>query len=179
MTQAEQWSRLAAEAQAGNKASYNQLLSEIFPYIRNSLVGGLANPDWADDIAQEVLISVHKSLHTYSGDKPFKPWLMAITNFRRTDFLRKHYAKRADKQAPIDVLEFSKEYVTHPEHAGEYKDIEKALQSLPEQQRKIFEMIKIHGFTAKEVANETGMSVSAVKVSAHRTTKKIRAILKK
>lgn len=178
MTQSDEWSRLAAEAQAGDKKSYNHLLSEIFPYIRNSLVGGLANPDWADDIAQEALISVHKSLHTYSPDKSFKPWLMAIVNFRRTDFLRKHYAKRDDKQAPVEVLEFSKDYVTNPEHAGEYKDVEKALASLPEQQRKIFEMIKIQGFTAKEVANETGMSVSAVKVSAHRTTKKIQKILK-
>ena len=175
--QNEIWTELAAKAQGGDKRAYNRLLSELAPYIRNYLLPGLANPDWADDIAQDVLISVHKSLKTYAPEKPFKPWLMAIINFRRTDFLRKHYAKREDKQTTLDNVNFLKSHVTNPAHAGEYKDIEAALQELPEQQRKIFEMIKIKGFTAKEVANETGMSVSAVKVSAHRTSKKLKTIL--
>ena len=54
------------------------------------------------------------------------------------------------------------------------KDIESALADLPENQRKVFEMIKIHGYSAKEVADEMGMSVSAVKVSAHRTMNKLK-----
>ncbi len=175
--QADEWSDLAQKAQTGDKRAYNTLLTQIAPYIRNSLLSGLANDDWADDITQDVLISVHKSLKTYSADKPFKPWLGAIMNFRRTDFLRKHYSKRENKQTSLDDVGFLKSHVTKPDHAGEYKDIEEALQSVPADQRKVFEMIKIQGFTAKEVANETGMSESAVKVSAHRTTKKLKKIL--
>ena len=56
-------------------------------------------------------------------------------------------------------------------------DIEAALKELPERQRKVFQMIKIEGYTAKEVANEMGMSVSAVKVSAHRTMVKLKGRL--
>ncbi len=175
--QNELWTQLATKAQAGDKLAYNRLLTDLSRYIPNVLVSGLANPDWAEDITQEVLISVHKSLKTYSADKPFKPWLMAIVNFRRTDFLRKHYAKRGDKQTPLDNVEFLKTHVTNPANAGEYKDIEAALDTLPADQRKVFEMIKIKGYTAIEVANETGMSVSAVKVSAHRTSKKLKTIL--
>lgn len=173
----EVWQDWAIAAQEGNASAYNNLLREIAPFIRNSLVGGLANPDWADDITQEALISVHKSLKTYSPERPFRPWLMAIVNFRRTDFLRKHYNSRSDKQTPLDDLEFQKMHVTNPDHAGEYKDIENALQTLPEKQRKVFELMKIQGYTAQEVANQTGMSVSAVKVSAHRTMNKLKVIL--
>ena len=171
------WTDYAIAAQAGDQTAYNKLLREIAPYIKNYILRSLANPEWADDIVQEALISVHKSLNTYSPDRPFKPWLMAIINFRRTDYLRKHYNSRQNVQTTLDDYDFQKMHVTNPEHAGEYKDIEAALESLPANQRKVFEMIKIEGYSAKEVANEMGMSVSAVKVSAHRTMNKLKDIL--
>ncbi len=172
------WKEWAIKAQDGDKRAYSALLGELAPFIRNYLVGGLANPDWAEDITQEVLISVHKSLATYSPDRPFRPWVMAIVSFRRTDFLRKHYSSRGNKQSPLDDADFLRTHVTNPAHAGEYKDIEEALSELPEKQRKVFQMIKIEGYTAKEAATELDMSVSAVKVSAHRTMKKLKERLK-
>ncbi|MBL4805444.1 MAG: sigma-70 family RNA polymerase sigma factor, partial [Alphaproteobacteria bacterium] len=168
-SQEDLWTENAILAQSGDKVAYNELLRDIAPFIRNYIFKSLANPEWADDITQEVLLSVHRSLNTYSPDRPFRPWLMAIINFRRTDFLRKHYNAREHKQTTLESTDFLKSHVTEPNHAGEYKDIEKALETLPEQQRKVFEMIKIQGYSAKEVANEMKMSVSAVKVSAHRT----------
>ena len=177
LSQDDTWTQLAALSQKGDKAAYNQLLREIAPYIRNFVIKGLSNPDWADDIMQDVLVSVHKSLNTYSPDRPFRPWLMAIINFRRTDYLRKHYNSRQNKQTSMDDTAFIESHVTNPAHAGEYKDIEAALDSLPDNQRRVFEMIKLQGYTAKEVANQTGMSVSAVKVSAHRTMNKLKEIL--
>ena len=171
------WKDWAVEAQQGNKKAYNKLLTELSSFIRNYLLSRVANPEWAEDITQEVLISVHKSLNTYSGDRPFTPWLMAIISFRKTDFLRKHYSSRGDKQAPLEDAEFLSMHVTNPDHAGEYKDIEEALATLPDKQRKVFELIRIQGYTAQEVANEMNMSVSAVKVSAHRTSQKLKTIL--
>ncbi len=176
-TQAEIWQDWATQAQGGDKRAYASLLKEVSPFIKGAIIGGLANPDWADDIVQEALISVHKSLHTYSPDRPFKPWLMAIVNFRRTDFLRKHYNSRGDKKTSLDNADFLKSHVTNPTHSGELKDVERALGGLPAKQRKVFEMMKIQGFSAKEVANEMGMSVSAVKVSAHRTMNKLKETL--
>ncbi|MCB1531346.1 MAG: RNA polymerase sigma factor [Alphaproteobacteria bacterium] len=174
LTQDQQWSAWAAAAQQGDKKAYNNLLRDIAPYIRAVIAPTLADPDWADDITQNVLISVHKSLSTYSPKRSFKPWLNAITNFRRTDFLRCHYSRRKDKQTSLEDPNFIRNHVTNPAHAGEYKDIEGALAALPKKQRKIFEMIKIQGYTAKEVAKEMGMSVSAVKVSAHRTSNQLK-----
>lgn len=171
------WSILAKAAQAGDKHAYRKLLSEIAPYIRNVLTPSLANADAADDIAQEVLISVHKSLKTYSADKNFKPWLSAIINFRRTDYLRKYYSKRDDHKTSLDNPEYIVANVTNSNHAGELKDIESALSELPEKQRQIFQLMKIEGYTAEEVANKMDMNVSAVKVSAHRTKERLKGAL--
>lgn len=178
VSQAQQWQEWAAAAQEGDKRAYSQLLAEIAPYVQNVIISSLANQDAAEDIMQEVLISVHKSLNSYKPDRPFKPWLMAIVNFRRTDYLRKYYSQRQDKTATTDEnYEFEAQNVTKPVHAGELKDIEAALATLPEQQQRIFRMIKIEGYTAQEVANEMDMNESAVKVSAHRTMKKLQGLL--
>ena len=174
----DEWRNLALAAQSGDKKAYNALLKEIFPYIRNVLMKALSDQDGAEDVAQEVLISVHKSLKTYSADRPFKPWLYAIINFRKMDYLRKYYSARKNQEAPLEYADFSEGGVTKPGLEGELKDVEKALQSLPDQQRKIFTMMKIEGYSAQEVANEMQMNVSAVKVSAHRTGKKLKDILK-
>ncbi len=173
----EYWGEYARAAQDGDKKAYTQLLRAITPYIRNVLMKSLSNADAADDIAQEVLISVHKSLNTYSPDRPFKPWLYSIISFRRTDYLRKYYSSKDNKSAPLEHADFYESGVTKPEHAGEYKDIEAALSTLPEQQRRIFTMLKIEGYSTQEVANEMKMNESAVKVSAHRTMKKLRGLL--
>ena len=171
------WSELAAKAQAGDTRSYNQLLKELAPYIRAVLIPSLSNTNDVEDVVQEILISVHKSLKTYTPDRPFKPWLFSIINFRRTDYLRRHYAGRQDKKVSADVLEFTGEYVTNPTHAGEWKDVEAALATLPERQRKIFEKVKIQGDSIQEVAEELDMNESAVKVSAHRAMQKLKGIL--
>lgn len=178
-SQSSKWQEYAIAAQKGDKRAYAKLLGEISPYIKNAIIKSLANQDAAEDIAQEVLISVHKSLATYQPDKPFKPWLSAIINFRRTDYLRKYYSQREDKKAVTDDNpEYLAANVTNPTHAGELKDIETALDTLPEQQSRVFKMIKIQGYSAKEVANELDMTESAVKVSAHRTMKKLQGFLK-
>ena len=173
------WNVWAAAAQAGDKVAYARLLRDIIPYIRAVVMPGLANVDWADDIVQEVLISVHKSLKTYDPALPFKPWLTAVAKFRRTDFLRRYYSARGDRQTSLDDVAFTSQHVTDDAMAGEWKDMEAALARLPEMQRTVLELMKIQGLTAQEVASKTGMSVSAVKVSVHRSMNKLKAMVDK
>lgn len=173
----ELWQILAAKAQSGDKRAYTMLLRDISPFIKSVIAGGLSNQDWVDDITQDVLISVHKSLNSYSPDRPFKPWLKAIIQFRRTDLLRKHYKDKRTKECAKENTSVFEQNVTFQATSGELKDIEKAMDTLPDKQRMIFQMMKIEGYSAKEVACEMGMSVSAVKVAAHRTTNKLKDIL--
>lgn len=173
------WNEWAAKAQSGDKNAYALLLRDIIPYIKIVLSPSLANPDWVDDITQEVLISVHKSLKTYAPSKSFKPWLNAIISFRKADFLRSHYAqkKKIEESAAAQGDVQENDNVTKLPYAGELKDIEAALDALPEKQRAVFTKVRIEGYTVSDVAQEMDMSVSAVKVSVHRTAKKLQDIL--
>ncbi len=172
-----QWEELAKLSQDGDKRAYTQLLSNIMPYIKIRLRSGFANPDWVEEVVQDVLISVHKSLSSYSADRPFKPWLNAIIHYRKADFLRKYYKNRDANQSSRDNAEIFGSNVTNYPLAGELKDIENALATLPAKQQELFKMVKIEGYSAAEVAVKMNMSVSAVKVSAHRAAKKLKSIL--
>lgn len=175
------WRRLAAAAQKGDAASYRMLLTELVPVIKRSLNKSLPSPDIADDIVQEALISVHKALHTYEIDRPFTPWLMAIVNFRRTDFLRGYYAAQENKQVPLDSVEIP-DYLNQDDK-GEQEEQEAhlrdALNSLPERQKNVVEMLKLEGLSTREVADKTGMSESAIKVTMHRALQKLKEKIKR
>jgi RNA polymerase sigma-70 factor (ECF subfamily) len=177
-TSQQNWSELAAAAQAGDTKAYNQLLAELVPYLRSVLLPGLADKSAVEDIVQEILISVHKSLKTYTPDRPFKPWLFAIANFRRTDYLRRHYAGQKHNHLPLEAADsIAEPPVTSEGSSDEYKEVQVALESIPQKQRDVFTKLKLEGYTAQEVANQTGMNVSAVKVSAHRTLQKLKTML--
>lgn len=179
MTEAEQskidqhWSNLAAQAQSGDAGAYRTLLSDLVPVIRRSIIKSLPNSQNADDVVQEVLISVHKALHTYDPKRPFMPWVQSIIQFRKTDYLRAHYAQRENAKVSLDDPD-TPDYLVISGHNGSTKDIEAAFNSLPDQQKKVVQLMKIAGYSAEEVSKKTGMSVSAVKVSAHRALQKIR-----
>ncbi|MCB1558447.1 MAG: sigma-70 family RNA polymerase sigma factor [Alphaproteobacteria bacterium] len=167
------WQQLAKKAQSGDSAAYRELLGSIVPVIRRSLSRSLPSSDIIDDVVQEVLLSVHKALHTYSADRPFLPWLMAITSFRRTDYLRQHYAARGNKQVSLENVDLP-DYLNNSESAAQIKDVEKALDSLPEKQKEVVELLKIKGYSTREVSEKTGLSESAVKVTMHRALQKLK-----
>ncbi len=175
------WRRLAAAAQKGDAASYRTLLTELVPVIKRSLNKSLPSPDIADDIVQEALISVHKALHTYEIDRPFTPWLMAIVNFRRTDFLRGYYAAQENKQVPLDSVEIP-DYLNQDDKGAQEEQeahLKDALNSLPEKQKNVVEMLKLEGLSTREVADKTGMSESAIKVTMHRALQKLKEKIKR
>ncbi len=171
------WNNLASAAQAGDKKAYESLLKQISVYARHVLSGRVP-PGALDDIVQDVLISVHKSLHTFRADRAFKPWLFAIINFRRLDFLRAHYGDHKDRHVPLEDVDFATPLDTpEPSDHLELKDVQTALNQFPEGQRRIFERVKIQGHSIRDVAKEVGMNESAVKVSAHRTLNKLKKML--
>lgn len=58
------------------------------------------------------------------------------------------------------------------------EDLNTLLQDLPEKQKKIIELNKLHGFSMKEIADQMGMSVENVKVIAHRGLNNLKSVVK-
>jgi RNA polymerase sigma-70 factor, ECF subfamily len=65
-----------------------------------------------DDLLQEILLSIHKSRHTYNNDRPFRPWVFTIAKFRLLDHLRKHYADHLQHAEDLSAAESIPDDVT-------------------------------------------------------------------
>lgn len=167
--QADHLSALMARAQCGDAASYEEALREIARAV-GIFARARAGPTLADDVVQETLITVHRARHTYDPRRPFGPWLMAIAHSRLVDVIRRDRRQgRAD--AGIEPNPVWQPALT----AG--ADVLSALEDLPPQQRRVIRMLKVEGMTAREVAGALGLSVSNVKVLAHRGYKSLRTRL--
>lgn len=174
VTKVDKYHEFAALLRAGNsgdRASYARFLSEISPVLRRMISAKVPQAD-AEDVLQEVLISVHKARHTYDGERPIMPWLAAITHFRMTDYLRKHYASMKHQTTDIAEMEEFLADVTQSDDSNE--NIDELLKDVPEKQKRILTMMHVEGFTARQVGEKLNMNESAVKVAAHRALKKIR-----
>jgi len=160
-------------AQQGDKKAYARLFQEITPVLRGFVGKKLNNPQDAEDVVQEILISIHNASHTYDTDRPFKAWMFTIARYRLADHLRALYAK-TDKGRDVN-FEDAAYQLSHPENVTEsyenHEYLSKIMESLPNKQQKIVTMMKIEGYSAQETAQKMNMSESAVKVSAHRAYK--------
>ncbi|MEK7245604.1 MAG: sigma factor, partial [Pseudomonadota bacterium] len=63
--QAIEWANMMRAAQDGDSAAYNRLLREIAPAIRRIVGNRMPNSADAEDVVQDVLLSVHAVRHTY------------------------------------------------------------------------------------------------------------------
>lgn len=163
---------------AGDQRAYASLLQETARLLRPFLARRLSAACEVDDLTQEILLSIHKARHTYDGLRPYKPWAYAIAKFRLTDFLRAHYADQLRHAVDFDELEeILPEAVT--ESGISYESIHAEVQKLPEKQATIMQLMHRDGYSAREVAEKTGMNESAVKVAAHRAYKILRSKLER
>ncbi|MBC7659039.1 MAG: sigma-70 family RNA polymerase sigma factor [Chitinophagaceae bacterium] len=172
----ENWARLMTLAQAGDTRAYERLLRDIAVYVKNAVRRKVVDPAQVDDLAQDILLAIHRARHTYDSSRPFLPWLHAIVRFRLTDQLRRIYRGKR-----FEELDLNRDYHETYSEPRTNEDLDasllQALDHLPEKQKKVVELLKLQGLSVKEAARETGMSESALKVSAHRAYKAMRLML--
>jgi RNA polymerase sigma-70 factor (ECF subfamily) len=165
-----------AAAQDGDAAAYRRLLADMTPMVRVLVRRRCADPDRAEDIVQDVLLTVHRVRHTYDPARPFTPWLAAITGRRSIDALR----IRARLAAREVVDEHAYETFADP---GTNKDVEAGdeartlaglIASLPPAQREALELVKLKEMSLLEASHASGQSIGALKVAVHRAIKALR-----
>jgi RNA polymerase sigma factor (sigma-70 family) len=172
---------LMRAAQRGDATAYVELLREITPKIRRIILRQrrFAGAAEAEDLVQDVLLSVHTVRATYDPSRPFVPWLLAIVRNRLVDGARR-YARTSGREVCIDESD-----VTFPEHptndeSGEIGDagaLHEAIRALPEGQRQAIELLKLKELSLKEAAAISGSSVGALKVATHRALATLRRTL--
>ena len=160
-------------AQQGDKVAYEQFLTETSLKLRGYLNRRMEY-EMVEDVLQDTLLSIHRFLHTYLPGRPVGPWLYAICSNRMVDFYRrKRRIQLVESGIDLDTHQETGTHLTSESPIGNAIDV---LKKLPERQRRIISLLKIEGLSVREVAIQTGMSESSVKVTAFRGYETIRKL---
>ncbi|MFZ4125348.1 MAG: sigma-70 family RNA polymerase sigma factor [Rickettsiales bacterium] len=158
---------LLCAALKGDQLAYAKLLQQIGDIATRYARRKIGAHGDVDDVVQEILISVHKALHTYDPARPCMPWLAAIMHFRLSDWLRKTYRNQTASHVPIeDVQDFLAADVTADPREHEY--LTKEVEKLSDSQQAVIHAMYREELSVQETSEKLGMSVSNVKVTAHR-----------
>jgi len=168
------WSLLMVKIQKGDNEAYALLLSELSPLIFNFVRKRVFDPAQVDDVYQEVLLKFHRARHTYQTDRHFGPWLFTVLRTTLWGAIQKN---RRFKENEITLESLPDIPSLVKEEAGLDDRLQKALESLPKDNRVAVEMLKLRGMNVETTAKELGITKVALKVRAHRGYKQLRKML--
>jgi RNA polymerase sigma-70 factor, ECF subfamily len=164
-------------AQEGEEEAYAELLVLLTAATRSYVRLRVGAPvPWIDDVVQETLIAVHHARHTFDGRRPFAPWFYAIARHRFVDVLRREQRVRRHEFAgdAWPELECAANDATS---RVDMDAVQQALASLPPRQREIVEAIKLRDESVRDIAARLNMTMTSVKVTAHRGYRTLRRLL--
>jgi RNA polymerase sigma factor (sigma-70 family) len=165
---------LMAAYVAGDSAAFSELFSRYAPMLMRVMRRHMRQMADADELVQQTFLQLHRARNDFQQGRRLRPWLMTIAyNLKREYFRRK-------KRRPEASLEYEPKADTQPDPLEQQDDrarMQAALQALSEGQRDVIVMHWFQDLSFPEVAEILGLSVSAVKVRAHRGYKKLRVVL--
>lgn len=174
------WGDLLAAAQRGEADAYRSFLNAILPFVRAIARRRCWSEDMADDVVQDVLLTVHRVRHTYQPGRPVEPWLAAIVVRRTIDAARKR--GRIGRQEVFDDVAyetFADPRANHSYDEGAAQTLAGMTASLSRSQKEAIELVKIKEMSLAEASTVSGQSIAALKVNIHRAMKKLRLNLPK
>ena len=158
--------------------AFNLLLSKyqqkIYWHVRRMVI----DHDDTDDLVQDVFIKVWKNLDKFRSDSQLYTWIYRIATNESITFLNK---KKQRNNIPLDEVsgELAETLVASEYFNGDkiQMKLQKALLTLPDKQRLIFNMKYFDELKYEEISEITGTSVGALKASFHIAVKKIEAFM--
>ncbi len=140
----------------------------------------------AEDIVSESLVKYWKAISKSEGEIT-EALLLTILKNKSLDYLRHKAVHDAAIENLIELnnqelnIRISTLEICNPEEifSDEIQTIiQRTLQSLPEQTRRVFEMSRFENKTAKEIADETSLTVKGVEYHITKSLKALRIGLK-
>ncbi|MDO8991944.1 RNA polymerase sigma factor [Daejeonella sp.] len=159
--------------------AFNLLLKKyqqkIYWHIRRLVI----DHDDTDDLVQDVFIKVWKNLANFRSDSQLFTWIYRIATNESITFLNRKKLRNSVSLDDSNGLDLAETLADSPYFDGDkaQMELQKALLTLPEKQRLVFNMKYFDDLKYEEISEILGTSVGALKASFHIAVKKIEQIL--
>jgi RNA polymerase sigma factor (sigma-70 family) len=174
-----------ARLQQGDETAFSQLVDGWKDRVFNTALGLIQHHEDAEDITQEVFISVWKSIDEYRADAGIGTWLYRIAVSRSLDLIRKKKARKRFAFLKLiwrsePELEEIPDFI-HPgvqlERKQDAAALFAAVRKLPDQQRIAYSLQKVEGLPYTEIALILETTVPAVESLLQRAKQNLRKSL--
>lgn len=149
--------------------------SRLYGQIRRMVI----EHDDANDIVQETFVKAWLNLSYFRAEAKLSTWLYRIALNECLNFLQK---KRAGQTCSLDeeTSALAERLESDPYFEGDRAQLllQKAILTLPEKQRMVFNLRYFQEMPYQEMSEVFGTSVGALKASYHHAVKKIENYLK-
>jgi len=169
---------LMAAYVGGDRDAFGELFGRYAAMITRTMRRQIRQPEDCNELVQQTFLQLHRARRDFDLSRKLRPWLMTIAFNLRREYFRKRMRR---PEAPLEV-----EPVAPADDRGDIierkEDVAKlrsALAALPDGQREVIELHWFEHISFPEIAATMGLSVSAVKVRAHRGYKAMRAHLQR
>jgi RNA polymerase sigma-70 factor, ECF subfamily len=133
-----------------------------------------ADPDLAEDIAQEVWIQIFRALPSWRGDAKFSTWVHRVAINRTLNALRRTKRLAATETA----IEEDSAYVEQDaDRSMLAQTIDEAARKLSPGARTVFLLHDVEGYTHEEIATELGITPGGSKSQLFKARAKLRRLL--
>jgi RNA polymerase sigma-70 factor (ECF subfamily) len=180
---------LIAKFQKGCTFSFETIVSRYETKVHNLAMRLTRNPEDAEEVLQDVFVTVYRKISGFEGKAKFSSWLYRITVNAAFMKLRK---RKQDQSVSLDDMlpHLQNKAITQRNAFGARSDslalnneiknaLEGAIDKLPEEYRAVFILRDIDGLSNKEVGEILDLSIPAVKSRLHRSRLMLRKKLKR
>jgi len=188
-------SRLVRRLKSRDETAFREMIASYQADVFNLVFRMLGNWEEAEDLAQEVFVTVFKSIEGFRGDSKFSTWLyrIAVNHCKN----RYKYLARRQYHATQPLDEVSERamagrdggpavalqaQISQPDRVMEGLQLEQAIQreiaNLEEEQRLLIVLRDVQGLSYQEIATISQLPEGTVKSRLHRARMTLKDRLK-
>lgn len=134
---------------------FDEIYEEYFDKVYYKILGIVKNDSDAEDISQEVFLSVYKNLSKFREESNIYTWIYRIAINKTYDFFKKRKLE----------FEINEEVLSLPENINFDTNVilEEKLKLISDKEREIVILKDIYGYKLKEIAEMKNINLSTIK----------------
>jgi RNA polymerase sigma-70 factor (ECF subfamily) len=167
--------RLVEKATGGDRKAYSEIVRQLMKPVVALAHRMTGDREAAFDLAQDTFVTAWQKLSTFRGEAGLENWLFRIAANKTLNYLESRKRFRSDEESESLQIDSGAD---SPERALEEKELRGAvlqfMQTLPEQQRLVFNLRFYREMKFEEIASVLDRSVGTVKTNYREAVRKLR-----
>lgn len=171
--------RLLQRLRQRDEAAFNQLVRLYQAAVFRQLLRAIGDPAEAEDLAQEVFVTVFKAIETFRGESRLSTWIHRIAQNHARNRVKYHGRHKRRGDAPLEdtteealAAPHTGSRVPRPDHQVEAQEAEVnirlAIAELDAEQRTLIVLRDLENLSYEDIQERTGLPAGTVKSRLHR-----------